>query len=440
MNTLIYGMHWKSQNQAMRELEQEKIINIKVWIGKQKENDINIARFRQAGIEKKEYSGLNSDIYDKVYQDSFIIFLDMFRRNPSAYVTTHQEIINLYNYLFDYFSELLHSNKIELMLFYNLPHFGSDYLLTIIAKYMNIKTIMMYQSLIPNRFHYITDVNDFGKFKTSKVKFDYPTQKINFNHRKIQFYMKNIKIGYRSCSYNFFAVYLRRYIFRRIGRKSFLGVIKSYMDCLRFKYDYNRFKIEDVDFSQKFVYFPLQLQPELTTSTLGGVYCDQLLAVEKLSNMIPKDWFIYVKENPKQLADYRGKFFFKRLSLISNAKYISKEVNSFDLIDRCQFVSTVTGTAGWEAITADKCCVVFGKTWYQEFQGIFKYQEDLNYKDIMQFKIERELLENEYNYFIKTTANGIVDNGHAPNFKEYNDSNNTRYLKESLTKIIQGLT
>ena len=436
MNTLIYGMHWKSQNQAMRELEQEKIINIKVWIGKQKENDIHIAKFRQAGVEKKEYSGLNSDIYDKVYQDSFIIFLDMFRRNPSIYVTTHQEVINLYNYLFDYFSELLYSNKIELMLFYNLPHFGSDYLLTTIAKYMNIKMVLMYQSLIPNRFHYITDINDFGKFETANIKFDYPTQKINFNHRKIQFYMKNIQVKYRSCSYNFFAIYLRRYIFRRIGRKSFLGIIKSYMDCIRFKYDYNRFKIENVDFSQKFVYFPLQLQPELTTSTLGGVYCDQLLAIEKLSNMIPKEWFIYVKENPKQLSDYRGKFFFERLSLISNAKYISKEVNSFDLIDKCQFVSTVTGTAGWEAITANKCCVVFGKTWYQEFQGIFKYKEDLNYKNIIEFKIDKKLLEDEYNSFIKTTANGIVDNGHVPNFKEYNDKNNTQYLKDSLKRII----
>ena len=199
MNTLIYGMHWKSQNQAMKELEQEGTITIKAWIGKQKENGINIGRLRGVRFDKKTYSGLNSDIYEKVYIESFAIFLDMFRRNPSQYVTTHQDVINIYNYLFDYFSELLHNNKIELMLFYNFPHFGSDYLLTIIAKHMHIKTILMYQSLIPNRFHYITDLDDFGKFKTAKVEFDYPYQEVDFKHHKVQFYMKNIATKYKSC-------------------------------------------------------------------------------------------------------------------------------------------------------------------------------------------------------------------------------------------------
>jgi hypothetical protein len=431
-------MHWKSQNQAVKELEQEGYITVKTWIGKHRENEINIGRLRDAKIDKSTYSGLNSNIYQKVYSDSFIPFLDMFRRNPSQYVATHQEVINLYNYLFDYFSELLYRNKIELMLFYNLPHFGSDYLLVTIAKYMNIKMILMYQSLIPNRFHYITDVDDFGKFETAKVKFDYPYQKVNFEHRKVQFYMKNIRLKYRSCNYNLL-VSLRRYIFRRVSRKTFLGIIKSYTDCITFKFQYNQFKIDSVDFSKKFIYFPLQLQPELTTSTLGGVYNDQLLAIEKLSNMIPDDWLIYVKENPKQLGFYRGSNFFKRLLLISKAIYISKNVNSFELIGRCQFVSTISGTAGWEAITSNRCCLIFGKAWYQEFEGIFRYREDLKYNEIMEFEIDKEVVEENYNSFIKTTANGIIDNGHVPNFKEYSDTNNTIYIKESLIKLIGKL-
>ena len=69
----------------------------------------------------------------------------MFARNPSQYAITHQEADNIYNYYFDYCSKLLHDNKIELMIFHMLPHFSSDYLLSIIAEYMNIKMILTYQ-------------------------------------------------------------------------------------------------------------------------------------------------------------------------------------------------------------------------------------------------------------------------------------------------------
>ena len=436
MNTLIYGMHWKSQTKAIRELEADGVIDIKVWIGKNRDNSINIGKLRRVRVEKEPYSGINSDIYDEVYQEAFTTFLDMFARNPSQYAITHQEAINLYNYFFDYFSKLLYNNRIELMIFYMFPHFGSDYLLTVIAKKLNIKMILMYQSLIPNRFQFVTDLDDYGDFKTSLPTFKYPYQKVEFGAKRVQFYMKNIKLKYRSCNYTLLQK-LRRYIFRSVGRMTFIGLIKSHIDCLTFKYYYNKIKYNSIDTTEKYVYFPLQMQPEMTTSTLGGVYSDQILAIEKISNIIPKDWIIYVKENPKQLEGHRGEYFFKRLSLIKNVKYLSKEVNSFDLIDGCEFIATITGTVGWEGLLTNKVTVVFGKAWYQNFSGIIKYHKDLTLKEILDTKVDKSKVERDYNNYISHTANGIVDRGYIANFKEYSDEDNTKYLKESLTKIIK---
>jgi hypothetical protein len=319
------------------------------------------------------------------------------------------------------------------------PHFGSDYLLTVIAKHKSIKMVLMYQSLIPNRFYYITSLEDFGKFDTSKVQFDYPYQKVQFGMQKVQFYMKNIKLKYRSCNFTLMQK-LRRYIFRSVGRMRFLGLVKSYIDCLEFKYNYNRLKYDSMDSSKKFVYFPLQMQPEMTTSTLGGVYRDQILAIERVSNIIPNGWFIYVKENPKQLEGHRGDYFFKRLSLIKSVRYISKEVNSFDLINGCEFVATITGTAGWEALMVEKPALIFGLTWYQEFEGIIKYHNGLTLKDILDIKIDRDRVERDYNNLILKTANGIVDRGYIANFPQYSDENNSKHLKESLRKIIKAIS
>ncbi len=438
INTLIYGMHWKSQTKAIRELEADGLIDIKVWIGKNRDNSINIGKLRRVRVEKEPYSGINSDIYDEVYREAFITFLDMFARNPSQYAITHQEAINLYNYFFDYFSKLLYDNRIELMIFYMFPHFGSDYLLSVIAKKLDIKMILMYQSLIPNRFQFVTDLDDYGDFKTSLPKFNYPYQKIEFGAKKVQFYMKNIKLKYRSCNYTLLQK-LRRYIFRGVGRMTLLGLIKSHIDCLKFKYYYNKMKHNSIDTTKKYVYFPLQMQPEMTTSTLGGVYSDQILAIEKISNIIPKDWVIYVKENPKQLEGHRGEYFFKRLSLIKSVKYLSKEVNSFDLIDGCEFIANVSGTVGWEGLLANRVTVLFGKSWYQNFSGIIKYHKDLTLKEILDTKIDKSKVEKDYNNYISHTANGIVDRGYIANFKEYSDEDNAKYLKESLNEIIRYL-
>ena len=159
---------------------------------------------------------------------------------------------------------------------------------------------------------------------------------------------------------------------------------------LKKEYQLNSKKFEtDADLGSKFVYFALHLQPEKTTSAWGGKYADQVLALERLSELIPDDWWIYAKENPKQNHVMRGKYFYQRISKIPKLKLIRREVDTYKLLENSQFPATVTGTIGFEAICGGKNVLIFGwGAWYKTLPGVFSYSPDLEVEDIMNYKIE----------------------------------------------------
>ena len=129
------------------------------------------------------------------------------------------------------------------------------------------------------------------------------------------------------------------------------------------------------DLNAPYVYFPLQYQPELTTSPLGGPFCDQILAIRALASALPSGWRIYVKEHPGQHLGHsygflgRSSSFYRALSSIPNVVHVSSEIHSQILIDSSRFIATINGTPGYEALARGKKVLVFGSAWYESVYG-----------------------------------------------------------------------
>lgn len=138
------------------------------------------------------------------------------------------------------------------------------------------------------------------------------------------------------------------------------------------------------DLNEKFVFFPLQYQPEKTTNPLGGVFEDQIYAVRLLSKHLPKGWKIYVKEHPSQFLKmyarygeaYRSEHYYNTLNSINNVKIASMDCSPFDLIDKSICVATVTGNAGWEALCRGKPAICFGAAWYKDVRGVVQVTDE----------------------------------------------------------------
>ena len=194
--------------------------------------------------------------------------------------------------------------------------------------------------------------------------------------------------------------------------------------------------IRPVDYSKCYVYFPLHLQPELSTSAIGGIYCDQMLAIEKLSEMIPENWVIYIKENPKQTEAMRDKFFFERIKLLDNISIVPLEEQSQKLIINSQFVATITGTAGYEALCNGIPTLIFGNPWYKHFEGVFQYSENFNINMILHYKINIKRLENDLNVLLQRMPNSVIDSDYILGIKDYNETVSMNELRHLLAYLI----
>jgi hypothetical protein len=494
-NVVIWGFDSESASQAINVLKEKNIIDTKAWIGDAPESTHDVISFLVGDFKKDQYHGSAQNIYDEIFCSSIYQFMDMMSRHSFYAEKSFHDYLNIFNMQFDLFSNLLIENNIDVVLFSNLPHEGPDLVLYEIAKKLNVKTIMFCQTMFPNKFFYMFDVEDFGKFNKVELINEKPNLKINNRHEKNLFYMADMKqyrYGFFSLQRGPFGSFVLSLLFSLFKRKNYLvlkGFLQRYFkynvkksvsmsskhqidfenkyiysprnifsflkDLLlrfrsfskRFLQRYSNYReskknllnilSHEIDLNKKFVYFPLHLQPELTTSALGGIYVDQLLTIERLSKLVPDDWCIYVKENPKQTELMRGKWFFARLRLIRNVNVVPPDFDTYSLIKNCIFVATITGTAGWEAISGGKNALIFGNPWYKILPGVFSYDENFKLEDILNYKINHDELERELNLLLSKAGDGVIDESYSVLAENFNTIDNASNIATFLERLIK---
>jgi len=130
--------------------------------------------------------------------------------------------------------------------------------------------------------------------------------------------------------------------------------------------------------SGPYVYFPLNMQPERSTSPQGGVFQDQILVAETVAAALPDGWTLVIKEHPSQwwlrgktrYSSARYRNYYRRLARIPKTTLVPTFTNTFDLTKGAQAVVVITGTPGWEAIMRNIPAIVFGIPWYRDCPGV----------------------------------------------------------------------
>ncbi len=437
----------------------------------------NLVRMEQRTIAMKEllredhFSGKEIELKSSsTFNQARLTGLDHLERKSASFVWRHHRLRSLddskhyYHIIVDLLSNYLVQNQINLILFFEIPHLFVDTLAYQIARARNIDILILSPAIYPNWFFSLRKMPDHGVWSTSSTN-RFTDVSLLIEGTKDWTYMRGTEqhrgeLG--SLNWQGMLMLLVHlatvkpsnllkpmYIWRMLER---MNRISSRLPKWRYPFSkyfathhlnffemLSEFELTEIDLNRKFVYFPLQLQPEMTTSSLGGIYSDQLLALEKLAQMLPDDCLIYVKENPKQGGQMRGAQFFRRLNGMKMIHCLPSYANTFQLIEKSQFVATITGTAAWEAICRGKKALIFGSVWFQQLPGIFKFQEGMTYEGICNYTIDQDELRRQINQLFARVHTGNIKPLKRRIFKGCSDLDaNAKLVANTIVELIEN--
>ena len=409
-NIIVYGL----RKSVINKLEDN--FNISLWINPNRDNFLGIELLNenpsaaQDLINFEDVISIPEDLYHEMYSKYVTSISRQF-----TFVDGMEPLEPYFSYHLAISSSILLKNQPDIILFANYPHEGIDVILSCLAKFLNIKSIYLSQSLFQSGF-YASKSADYNNLIRAKHPF-----KLTNNSDINLFYMKNDFKRTLEKTMNFFQQIPKFYKFLHFTKLAnrYLKFKNQLIFLKNNKQNINSFHFKLPDM---YVYFPLHLQPEMTTSCLGKSYSNQLLALTQLRKIVPQDITIILKENPKQNYKQRNKYFYKFINSIPNTIFAPISMNSQSLIDESICVSTISGTVGYEALLSDKTCIIFGSTWYENFEGVFHANLINEFQVIQSFSFSEEHLKKDLEMHSQFLHDGYIDydyiNGHGKTLNE----------------------
>lgn len=349
--------------------------------------------------------------------------LKQLERNPK----TRESIEKRFSFYFDYvkyWNYFLDKEKIGCFVGTCIPHECYDMVVYRLCQIKEIPIVMAERLPIQSSMRYIL-INDYEEFDqnliqsinnkmssgedvvlqgdlndefelfttTKKRQMPYkPEYSANFVARSKNLFEKFKELGL----IDGFSWVHSRIQFKKQRKKAKNELIKSYSGIS-----------QEADFSKKYIYFPLQYQPEMTTSPLGGEFVHQYLAIEMLSYCVPDDVYIYVKEHPVILtysSSSREVLHYERIKKLRNVKMIETNTSTLELMNHALAVSSITGSVGYEGMYKYKPFIMFGNQIMKYGPWTYNVRTVSDCKKALKEIVEVDYSEKERNIkaFLKT--------------------------------------
>ncbi len=147
--------------------------------------------------------------------------------------------------------------------------------------------------------------------------------------------------------------------------------------------------------NERFIYFPLQLQPEASTGAVSPLIMNQIYVIENISKAMPLGFTLIVKEHPVAIG-MREQNFYRLVQRLPRVKLLGDEYSGKDLINKSHIVIGYGGTTLFECVTSGKKIILLSKDYMYSDAKLIKISKgfDSLHNEIVDF-LELSILDKE---------------------------------------------
>jgi len=160
---------------------------------------------------------------------------------------------------------------------------------------------------------------------------------------------------------------------------------------------------KSIDKDEKFLYFPLALNPERGVEIVAPYYDTQDEVITNIAKALPIGYKLYVKEHPHmRFRHWKSISFYKKILDLPNVELFDPYANPKNLLRNCKMVITISGSGGLEAALHKKPSIVFADVSYSSLPSVHRLTSLEELPKAIKESLKKEVKMSDVNEFMNT--------------------------------------
>lgn len=268
---------------------------------------------------------------------------------------------------------------------------------------------------------FITKYNElnFKEFSLSRYK------EVKFLQDSFYEKIRNNKIILDNIKFRDFLIFFKK-IYLSLNRQNLVKKVGSSIDHISFGLVVRDFfsKIVNINFIKKtafseinninkFIYLPLQFQPEANIDVLCSFFNNQLETARQIAMKLPYDYTLVVKDHPRMYG-LRSKSYLEKIIRTPNVKLVSYQTPNFEILKKTKLVIAFSGASTiLEAAIMKVPVIQLGISGVSSsLPNVFCFNDLINLDKKILNILQKKLFNEDYdkklvNYFIAALETGF---------------------------------